>query len=236
MELVGTAGQLCSVWWCQGYRSSRSKGQEFQGPHVCKSHHFPELQLHDWDIYLFQIESHLLYLNKVISCSNFFMVWSLDREVLTQRRCLSLQVRLAVAGAFHTRFMGPAVQQLEAALANTEIRTPRIPVISNVDAAPHSDPATIKRILAQQVIFRFHTCYVPHGCQMLLSGEIFHAKIRKLTFVPEETQNFCFKHSKLNYSPILHLHTKWYSSLLWLTIDPCGTRANSWHYFIGAGC
>lgn len=60
-------------------------------------------------------------------------------------------VRLAVAGAFHTRFMGPAVQQLEAALANTEIRTPRIPVISNVDAEPHSDPATIKRILAQQV-------------------------------------------------------------------------------------
>jgi len=49
--------------------------------------------------------------------------------------------------------MSPAVQQLEAALANTEIRTPRIPVISNVDAEPHSDPATIKRILAQQVIF-----------------------------------------------------------------------------------
>jgi len=66
---------------------------------------------------------------------------------------LPLKVRLAVAGAFHTRFMGPAVQQLEAALANTEIRTPRIPVISNVDAEPHSDPATIKRILAQQVIF-----------------------------------------------------------------------------------
>lgn len=62
-----------------------------------------------------------------------------------------MTVRLAVAGAFHTRFMGPAVQQLEAALANTEIRTPRIPVISNVDAEPHSDPATIKRILAQQV-------------------------------------------------------------------------------------
>jgi [acyl-carrier-protein] S-malonyltransferase len=48
--------------------------------------------------------------------------------------------------------MGPAVQQLEAALANPEIRTPRIPVISNVDAEPHSDPATIKRILAQQVV------------------------------------------------------------------------------------
>ncbi|KAF9591915.1 hypothetical protein IFM89_010273 [Coptis chinensis] len=62
-----------------------------------------------------------------------------------------MTVRLAVAGAFHTRFMNPAVSRLEAALAATEIRTPRMPVISNVDAQPHADPATIKNILAQQV-------------------------------------------------------------------------------------
>ncbi|XP_072996853.1 uncharacterized protein [Typha latifolia] len=62
-----------------------------------------------------------------------------------------MTVRLAVAGAFHTTFMEPAVSRLEAALAATEIRTPRIPVISNVDAQPHSDPNTIKKILARQV-------------------------------------------------------------------------------------
>ncbi|XP_062210947.1 uncharacterized protein LOC133912297 [Phragmites australis] len=62
-----------------------------------------------------------------------------------------MTVRLAVAGAFHTSFMQPAVSRLESALAATEIRTPRIPVISNVDAQPHSDPDTIKQILAQQV-------------------------------------------------------------------------------------
>lgn len=62
-----------------------------------------------------------------------------------------MTVRLAVAGAFHTNFMEPAVSRLEAALAATEIRTPRIPVISNVDAQPHADPDTIKRILARQV-------------------------------------------------------------------------------------
>jgi [acyl-carrier-protein] S-malonyltransferase len=56
-----------------------------------------------------------------------------------------------VAGAFHTHFMGPAVEKLEAALAVTDLKTPRIPVISNVDAEPHSDPVTIKKILAQQV-------------------------------------------------------------------------------------
>ncbi|ONK67882.1 uncharacterized protein A4U43_C05F4780 [Asparagus officinalis] len=62
-----------------------------------------------------------------------------------------MTVRLAVAGAFHTRFMEPAVSRLEAALAATEIRKPRIPVISNVDAQPHSDPEMIKKILARQV-------------------------------------------------------------------------------------
>lgn len=62
-----------------------------------------------------------------------------------------MTVRLAVAGAFHTSFMEPAVSRLEAALAATEIRTPRIPVISNVDAQPHADPNMIKKILARQV-------------------------------------------------------------------------------------
>lgn len=66
-------------------------------------------------------------------------------------------MRLAVAGAFHTRFMEPAVSRLEAALAATEIRTPRIPVISNVDAQPHADPDMIKKILARQVKL-FTTC------------------------------------------------------------------------------
>jgi [acyl-carrier-protein] S-malonyltransferase len=47
--------------------------------------------------------------------------------------------------------MEPAVSRLEAALLSTDIRTPRIPVISNVNAQPHTDPDTIKKILARQV-------------------------------------------------------------------------------------
>lgn len=47
--------------------------------------------------------------------------------------------------------MEPAVSRLEAALAATVIKSPRIPVISNVDAQPHADPDTIKKILACQV-------------------------------------------------------------------------------------
>ncbi|MCO5592017.1 hypothetical protein L7F22_046011 [Adiantum nelumboides] len=60
-------------------------------------------------------------------------------------------VRLAVAGAFHTHLMGSAVPKLEAALAATTFKVPRIPVISNVDAKPHSDPSVLKTILSQQV-------------------------------------------------------------------------------------
>ena len=65
---------------------------------------------------------------------------------------LICKVRLAVAGAFHTSFMEPAVSRLEAALSETQIVCPKIPVISNVDGQPHSDPETIKKILARQVI------------------------------------------------------------------------------------
>jgi len=62
-----------------------------------------------------------------------------------------MTVRLAVAGAFHTDFMAPAVSSLEEVLADVEIKKPRIPVISNVDAKPHSDPAVIKELLSTQV-------------------------------------------------------------------------------------
>jgi [acyl-carrier-protein] S-malonyltransferase len=61
-------------------------------------------------------------------------------------------VPLEVAGAFHTVMMEPAVTKLSAALAATEIRPPRIPVVSNVDARPHVDPAEIRRLLARQVV------------------------------------------------------------------------------------
>lgn len=60
-------------------------------------------------------------------------------------------VRLAVAGAFHTHYMAPAVPKLESILAETTIHVPRVPVISNVDAMPHSDPDTIRAILGKQV-------------------------------------------------------------------------------------
>jgi [acyl-carrier-protein] S-malonyltransferase len=61
-------------------------------------------------------------------------------------------VRLSVAGAFHTDLMKPADQQLAAALAEVDIKKPRIPVWSNVDARPHDDPAEIRDLLVKQVL------------------------------------------------------------------------------------
>ncbi|MEX0587079.1 MAG: ACP S-malonyltransferase [Pirellulales bacterium] len=61
-------------------------------------------------------------------------------------------VPLAVAGAFHTPLMQPAVEALAAALAGVAIRPPRIPVVSNVDARPHDDPQEIRRLLVAQVV------------------------------------------------------------------------------------
>lgn len=61
-------------------------------------------------------------------------------------------IPLAVAGAFHTPLMQPAVDRLKTALAGVEIRPPRIPVISNVDAQSHADPEEIRALLVRQVV------------------------------------------------------------------------------------
>lgn len=61
-------------------------------------------------------------------------------------------IPLSVAGAFHTNIMQPADDRLAAALAPACVQSPRIPVISNVDAAAHTDPDDIKSILVRQVI------------------------------------------------------------------------------------
>lgn len=61
-------------------------------------------------------------------------------------------IPLPVAGAFHTALMQPAVAALTSALAAAKFQTPRIPVVSNVDAAPHQDPEEIRGLLARQVV------------------------------------------------------------------------------------
>lgn len=61
-------------------------------------------------------------------------------------------VRLPVAGAFHTDIMKPADQTLAVALEKTSLGFAKIPVWSNVDAKPHTDPAEIRGLLVRQVV------------------------------------------------------------------------------------
>jgi [acyl-carrier-protein] S-malonyltransferase len=61
-------------------------------------------------------------------------------------------VPLAVAGAFHTEIMKPADARLAEALAEIPIKSPEIPVVSNVDAATHEDPDELRQLLVRQVI------------------------------------------------------------------------------------
>ncbi len=60
-------------------------------------------------------------------------------------------IPLAVAGAFHTSLMQSAVERLQKALADVPMKSPRIPVVSNVDAQPHDDPGEIRELLIRQV-------------------------------------------------------------------------------------
>lgn len=61
-------------------------------------------------------------------------------------------VRLPVAGAFHTDIMKPADQTLATALETASLKPAQIPVWSNVDAKPHTDPAEIRDLLVRQVL------------------------------------------------------------------------------------
>ena len=60
-------------------------------------------------------------------------------------------LRLPVGGAFHSPLMEPARQELQRAIEEAPFRTPACPVYQNVDAEPHTDPATIKANLIAQL-------------------------------------------------------------------------------------
>ena len=60
-------------------------------------------------------------------------------------------VMLPVSAPFHCTLMQPAADAMEEALAEATIRQPAVPVVANVTAQPVSDPATIAKLLVQQV-------------------------------------------------------------------------------------
>ena len=58
---------------------------------------------------------------------------------------------LPVSVPSHCALMAPAAEQLAEVLQAVTIRAPKVPVIHNVDARPHSDPQAIRSALVQQL-------------------------------------------------------------------------------------
>lgn len=98
---------------------------------------------------ILQVANHLCPGNIAISGSNS----ACERAAaLADKYGAMKAVPLAVAGAFHTPIMQPAVDRLTKALAGVPLHKPQRPVISNVDAQPHDDPEQIRDLLIQQVV------------------------------------------------------------------------------------
>jgi [acyl-carrier-protein] S-malonyltransferase len=60
-------------------------------------------------------------------------------------------ILLPVSAPFHCSLMAPAAQEMAYALADTNIRPPFVPVVSNVTAKGVTEPADIRRLLVDQI-------------------------------------------------------------------------------------
>ena len=60
-------------------------------------------------------------------------------------------VRLKVSGAFHSPLMAPAAEKFMERLGEVRLQPARIPVVSNVDATPRTDPEQIRDALGKQM-------------------------------------------------------------------------------------
>ncbi len=60
-------------------------------------------------------------------------------------------IPLSVSGAFHSSLMQPAADRFKTILAQTAFQTGTIPLVSNVDAAPCTDPSQIRLNLEKQI-------------------------------------------------------------------------------------
>ena len=80
---------------------------------------------------------------------------AVDRAIaLAKERGARRAMLLPVSAPFHCALMRPAAEEMRAALAETAMAAPAVPVISNVSAQPETDPETIRRLLVEQVTAR----------------------------------------------------------------------------------
>jgi [acyl-carrier-protein] S-malonyltransferase len=77
---------------------------------------------------------------------------AIDRAVAAAKgKGAKRAIKLQVSAPFHSPLMRPAAERLAQALAEVEIHPLRVPVVSNVEAAPYQDASRVKELLVAQV-------------------------------------------------------------------------------------
>ena len=71
---------------------------------------------------------------------------------LAAERGARRSIMLPVSAPFHCPLLAPAAAVMEQALGQVALKTPRVPVVANVTAAPTLDPDEIRELLVEQVI------------------------------------------------------------------------------------
>jgi [acyl-carrier-protein] S-malonyltransferase len=75
---------------------------------------------------------------------------------LAKERGASRAQMLNVSGAFHSRLMRPALQGLQAAIAEADVAAPAVPVVANASAKALRDAEEVRRELEVQVATAVH--------------------------------------------------------------------------------
>jgi [acyl-carrier-protein] S-malonyltransferase len=79
---------------------------------------------------------------------------AVDRAIAAAKSLGARAILLNVSAPFHCPLMEPAAREMGAALAETSISRPIVPVVANVLASPVSEPDEIRRLLVEQVTGR----------------------------------------------------------------------------------
>jgi len=97
----------------------------------------------------------------IVSCANFNSPGQIviaGERAAVERACelageagARRAVPLAVSVPSHCALMAPAAEGMQAALAATDVRAPRIPVLHNVDTQARSEPNAIRAALVEQL-------------------------------------------------------------------------------------
>ena len=73
---------------------------------------------------------------------------------IAKERGIKRAIPLPVSAPFHCPLMQPAADEMAAALASTAFNAPSVPVITNVSAAPESNPDALRQLLVDQITGR----------------------------------------------------------------------------------